>query len=329
MSTKKIQILGGFPQADFNQTDSTKSDYIKNKPTLGTLASLDAAGKDNIPAEVAYMDATDNETVEQAGPVPVDVTAQVGQTIVVEEVDENGKPTKWKAADYQPRTHYLTETVLLPETVLETSEEDGLRTTALEGVEPFFVVGNLYKVNYNGTEYACSAIDAGGFALVGNGSIAGLSDTGEPFTMLFENDLLGVFVWDGSASVTLSVTEVVYTQIPVNYLSNALPYYVEVTATAGELATDPTTYTCADTVANVTAIYGSGRSIVARVASRDNTNGYTSYYFYHHSATLDNDDRRKIFVFVQSTQYSGGQLPALYFVPQEDGTYSVSDALGD
>lgn len=32
MSTKKIQILGGFPQADFNQTDETKSDYIKNKP---------------------------------------------------------------------------------------------------------------------------------------------------------------------------------------------------------------------------------------------------------------------------------------------------------
>lgn len=30
--SKKIQILGGFPQADFNQTDETKSDYIKNKP---------------------------------------------------------------------------------------------------------------------------------------------------------------------------------------------------------------------------------------------------------------------------------------------------------
>jgi hypothetical protein len=30
----------------------------------------------------------------------VDVTAEVGQTIVVKEVDENGKPTKWKAVDY-------------------------------------------------------------------------------------------------------------------------------------------------------------------------------------------------------------------------------------
>lgn len=32
MPTKRIQLIGGFPQADFSQTDSTKFDYIKNKP---------------------------------------------------------------------------------------------------------------------------------------------------------------------------------------------------------------------------------------------------------------------------------------------------------
>lgn len=33
--SKKLQIVGGFniPQPDWNQTDETKSDYIKNKPT--------------------------------------------------------------------------------------------------------------------------------------------------------------------------------------------------------------------------------------------------------------------------------------------------------
>ena len=30
--TKRIQILGGFPKSDWNQTDETKTDYIKNKP---------------------------------------------------------------------------------------------------------------------------------------------------------------------------------------------------------------------------------------------------------------------------------------------------------
>lgn len=36
MSTTKIQLLGGFPQSDFAQTDSTQPDYIKNKPEIAT-----------------------------------------------------------------------------------------------------------------------------------------------------------------------------------------------------------------------------------------------------------------------------------------------------
>ena len=37
--TRKIQILGGFPQSDWVQTDKTKSDYIKNKPDINTMIS--------------------------------------------------------------------------------------------------------------------------------------------------------------------------------------------------------------------------------------------------------------------------------------------------
>lgn len=44
MPTKKIQLISGFPQADFNQTDSTKSDYIKNKPTPLELDSDPSTG---------------------------------------------------------------------------------------------------------------------------------------------------------------------------------------------------------------------------------------------------------------------------------------------
>ena len=39
MPTKRIQLISGFPQADFNQTDATKSDYIKNKPAPLSLQS--------------------------------------------------------------------------------------------------------------------------------------------------------------------------------------------------------------------------------------------------------------------------------------------------
>lgn len=36
MASKKIQIIGGFPQANWEQTDATKSDYIQNKPIEST-----------------------------------------------------------------------------------------------------------------------------------------------------------------------------------------------------------------------------------------------------------------------------------------------------
>lgn len=38
--------------------------------------------------------------VEVEGGADIDVTAAVGQTIIVKEVDANGKPTKWEGADY-------------------------------------------------------------------------------------------------------------------------------------------------------------------------------------------------------------------------------------
>lgn len=50
-------------------------------------ANIGAAGVDDIP-----------EMPENIGGIPID-TAEVGQTIAVKAVDENGKPTEWEAAD--------------------------------------------------------------------------------------------------------------------------------------------------------------------------------------------------------------------------------------
>ena len=58
MASKKIQIIGSITQnADWNQTDETKGDYIKNKPTLGELASKDS---------LAYDDLTDKPEQSQS-----------------------------------------------------------------------------------------------------------------------------------------------------------------------------------------------------------------------------------------------------------------------
>lgn len=52
--SKKLQIVGNFniPQSDFNQTDTTKSDYIKNKPTLGAIASKNEIAKTDLAEDV-------------------------------------------------------------------------------------------------------------------------------------------------------------------------------------------------------------------------------------------------------------------------------------
>jgi hypothetical protein len=58
MPTKKIQLISGFPQADFNQTDSTKSDYIKNKPTPLELDSDPSTGTEGYLGQLCINTAT-------------------------------------------------------------------------------------------------------------------------------------------------------------------------------------------------------------------------------------------------------------------------------
>lgn len=40
------------PRSDWNQVDKKKPDYIRNKPTLGTISEKDAIGKDDLTQEV-------------------------------------------------------------------------------------------------------------------------------------------------------------------------------------------------------------------------------------------------------------------------------------
>lgn len=141
--------------------------------------------------------AQDGEGVGYVPAVPAGV--QVGQTIVVKSVDENGKPTEWECVDAQPdwnqndstkpdyvknRTHY-TETVgieLIP------------RTTHTFGVGPLgrystttvdFVEGNTYTVMWDGQEYECICYQTGNGLAIGRSTFIGVEgfDNGEPFVI--------------------------------------------------------------------------------------------------------------------------------------------------
>lgn len=56
MSTKRIQIIGGFPQSDWNQTDETNPAYIKNKPSFtGTNTTTELPSDNILQANTMYF----------------------------------------------------------------------------------------------------------------------------------------------------------------------------------------------------------------------------------------------------------------------------------
>lgn len=56
MTSKIMQVIGlntvQGAQPDWNQTDETKNDFIKNKPTLGALAAKSEVAKEDLTLEM-------------------------------------------------------------------------------------------------------------------------------------------------------------------------------------------------------------------------------------------------------------------------------------
>lgn len=159
--------------------------------------------------------------IPEGGGGSIDVTAEVGQTIVVEEVDDNGKPTKWKAAEYQPRTHWSEPVEVLPETTCEVIEDNGVAMLPDMAIS----AGDTLTVVFNGTEYICECADVDGSLAFGNwGAVQEEpTDTGEPFIVMHTWFDESTKVWvamalDGSATFTLSVMGEVHNTIPEKYL---------------------------------------------------------------------------------------------------------------
>ena len=150
------------------------------------------------------------------GGTSIDVTAEVGQTIIVKEVDANGKPTKWESADYQPRTHWDEGIEVLPETEGVLDEEMGLfvigEGTLVDKVE--------YIVTYNGAKYTCKAIVGESEGYLGNmgGDDESLPNSGEPFLIANFEGVLAVIPFDGAETVKVAIVESKPVKIPNKFL---------------------------------------------------------------------------------------------------------------
>ena len=92
------------------------------------------------------------------------------------------------------------------------------------------IVGETYKVSWDGTVYECTCADFSGNIAIGNLSIAGVgSDTGEPFVMSVNNGRkIAIGTADTSASHTfsISVTTAPIVKIPAKYIDKNSSSYV-------------------------------------------------------------------------------------------------------
>lgn len=225
-----IMWAGGTATSGMFFKDSSISSPVTLKVTDHAYYVYDKMPEDYLPDGVVKSvngtkpDFYGNVEVESGGG-GVDVSASVGQTIVVKEVDANGKPTKWEAADYQPRTHWSEETVVLEETTIIPNEEGELMFTPLAVPS----VGDICKVTYNGTEYECKAIDVSALTGVecvylGNAEVLGDANTDEPFgVMLFTAGGGGAMLLplDEAETFTLSISGEVVIKIPEKYIPSA------------------------------------------------------------------------------------------------------------
>lgn len=175
---------------DFKGEKGDKGDIGPQGPQGETGAKGDKgdpgdAGQDYV---LTYADKADiaEEVAKLVTPgTSIDVTAEVGQTIVVKAVDENGKPTAWESADYQERTHWTFPgggLVLDGQAITFGSNGMGAISGTLD-----IEAGKTYIVIWDGAEYICDCKTGyySGVAVVylGNPVFLGLDNNGLPFVI--------------------------------------------------------------------------------------------------------------------------------------------------
>jgi hypothetical protein len=264
---------------------------------------------------------TDAEPESSGGGSSIDVTAEVGQTIVVEEVDANGKPTKWKAADYP-----LEVNEIIPQTTY-TAEYNptygGFLYLFEISTQP--VVGHKYTVIFDGMKYNLTAklgtLLGTSVIYIGNGVMLG-DDTGEPFCLAIINGMtpngyINLIGLDGDEHTVCLYTAKFF----MESVSNAFPYYIEMDYLWNSQEYE---FTCYDTAENVKAIFDSGRLVRIRAKHVDSNShtiaGNATNYFDIHQY-LVTDDGRWAFVFMFGNT-------AYMIMAQEDGTLAVVE-VGD
>lgn len=225
-----ITWAGGAATAGMFFKDSTLSYPITLKVTGAAVTTENKLPEKYLPDAVAMK--SDIPEGGGGGSASIDVTASVGQTIVVEEVDADGKPTKWKAVEYQERTHWTdgtAETDILPLTTFTPIYNANFGCALYYNLPAFELEeGKTYTVIFDGTNYTCTAFAAamGAFSgiAIGNPVFAGGENNDVPFGITMANNGgLHMFMGMDTDEHTLRIIgeQPIYNKIPEEYIIKA------------------------------------------------------------------------------------------------------------
>lgn len=312
-----ITWAGGAATAGMFFKDATLSYPITLKVTGAAVTTENKLPEKYLPDGVAMK----SDIPEGGGGANIDVVASVGQTIVVEEVDADGKPTKWKAAEYQERTHWSDFIEVQPSTTITPFYYEALGVPMGTMSNFDIAVGYKYKVIFDGVEYICEAFIASMAGMsapaFGNTAVAGGANTGEPFAIFkMAGDEWTTAIFFDMNPHTVQVIAEKVTPIPQKYLENASPYYIEISGTGAQ----GSPYVCNDTTENVRNIYQSGRQLFVRnVASADGI----SMELYVPLVIITEENGVRSYNFLAQGQYSS-TIYTFCMTEQEDGTFAIS-----
>lgn len=231
------------------------------------------------------------------GSASIDVTAEVGQTIIVKEVDASGKPTKWESAEYQPRTHWqdgTAEVDILPLTTFTPVYNNQFGCTLYYNLPTFELVeGKTYTVIFDGTTYTCTAVAVAvsifsGIA-IGNPVFAGGENNGMPFGLsMLNNGSLNMFMGMDVNEHTVRIIEEqpIYNKIPKGYIAKA-DFAVELNDTDNGFTLLTPWDDIIDAVKAGKNIYAVARRTEMETDQYGNFKGFTNYAKYFTCMKMD------------------------------------------
>jgi hypothetical protein len=349
----------GFTASDYEQYDSNALDFIKNKPFYSVTTELyndkDKANK--------YNGISVNFDLEVGKNYVVSINETEYRTVCKETTYNDSEAKKLACGDYAiyiangllyftypsgednasvtlkivlddikkidrkyvPSLEEMRSenVVVLPETQGEPIEEDGAF------ILPYFALidGKPYSVVYNGVEYISYANRMGedGTYLGNLGALdPTFENTGEPFLLFSQAEMICIASFDGAETVKVSIAEKNYRPIPLLCLANALPYYIE--ATCSQREDGQFDVYVSETVAEVTELMRQGREIRVRLSTKDSEGRRTNNYFYM-VTTVENQGMFALLFQCADNPFeaNGDRASRLIFTPNLDGSYSIAD----